>query len=638
MDACNNSESSPTVDMLMVDNTDMEVDKNEPPMVKVSVLNGYIDDPGNTEGTHGNYHSGDVIHIIANDILGKVFIGWSINGDSVVSDVNKSHAAVTIGKNNCTITANYREISQTHTIKVLTGNHGNVLPGDEIIVTDKEDLELFFIPDCGYRISRLVIDGKDVQATSTYILKDVEADHVVEAEYSPSEGRYLVTFKMNLDGYDDIVEEVEAGGLISKPEESQVNGFIFEGWYIDKECRMEWDFDKNTVQEDLVLYAKLTSSTCNIFFDSFGGDYVESFPVDRGTLAKQPDNPTRAGYTFIGWYKDEDLTEQWDFATDIVTDSMILYAKWNINGVTEEPLNSETAVMLAVKEKFDISSYMDEPYEKYAVDNSKLATVTKKGLITAKKPGTVTVTGYKKSGKNWIPGESAIVQIIKPYFAKKTIDARFDGQSLRLYDYLVDHSYKVPDEIISSNEKVAFLTGDKKNTIIRIHGKGTAKITVKYGEGKNAARYSITVKASPPTMSKTKLKLQTGQSATIKMKNTKIVPEWESGGLSIVDDGKITALYAGEETVIAYVEGKMYSCTVNIVEPIIKKKSITIKQGKTGTVGLKNTKLKDIEWVSDDPSIATVDEKGRVTGVSKGTTTIRTFAGYVDNSCVVTVK
>ena len=639
MDACNDSESASTIDMLMIGNTSKEVDKNEPQKVTLSVLNGYIDNPDNIDVTSGCYYIGDVVCLVANEIPGKIFTGWSINGDSVISDANSQYTAVTIGRNNSTITANYRVASQTHTIRILKGDHGSVLPAEEIVVTDKDDLELYIIPDDGYKISKLIVDGEEVASTSAFLLNSVEADHVVEVEFLPSEGKNRVTFCIGKEGFDDIVQEVNTGELISKPKDPQIDGCIFEGWYIDKQCRSEWDFAKNKVQEDIILYAKLTLSTCNIFFDSRGGEYVDIVLVDRGTIAKQPIDPTRDGYTFIGWYKDEDLTSQWNFATDTVTDSMILYAKWRINGVTEEPLNSETAVMLAVKEKYDISNYMDEPYDKYAIDNTKLATVTKKGLITAKKPGTVTVTGYKKSGRNWIEGESAVVQIVKPFFAKKTIDARFDGQILRLYDYLVDHSYKTPDEIISSNEKVAFLTGEKKNTIIHIHGKGTAKITVKYGEGKNAAKYSITVKASFPTMSKANLKIQTGQSAVLALKNTKLIPEWDGGGLVTIDDaGKFTAISAGEGVISATVEGVIYSCNIKVVEPVIKKKAISVKVGGTGAVGLKNTKLKNIEWVSDDTSIATVDEKGRVKGISKGTTTIRTFAGNVENSCTVTVK
>jgi len=47
------------------------------------------------------------------------------------------------------------------------------------------------------------------------------------------------------------------------------------------------------------------------------------------TSDKEPDNPTRRGYAFGGWYKDEACTQafKWD-GTETLTDDITLYAKW----------------------------------------------------------------------------------------------------------------------------------------------------------------------------------------------------------------------------------------------------------------------------------------------------------------------
>lgn len=48
-----------------------------------------------------------------------------------------------------------------------------------------------------------------------------------------------------------------------------------------------------------------------------------------------PENPTREGYLFGGWFKDEACTEVWDFETDTITKPAEgyyenkIYAKWN---------------------------------------------------------------------------------------------------------------------------------------------------------------------------------------------------------------------------------------------------------------------------------------------------------------------
>ena len=47
-------------------------------------------------------------------------------------------------------------------------------------------------------------------------------------------------------------------------------------------------------------------------------------------MVSEPAAPTRDGYTFLGWYTAEG--EKWDFAKDVVTADMTLYAKWSAVG------------------------------------------------------------------------------------------------------------------------------------------------------------------------------------------------------------------------------------------------------------------------------------------------------------------
>ena len=49
-------------------------------------------------------------------------------------------------------------------------------------------------------------------------------------------------------------------------------------------------------------------------------------------ISKPTDDPTAAGYTFGGWYKEAGCTNAWDFANDTVTTDTTLYAKWTATG------------------------------------------------------------------------------------------------------------------------------------------------------------------------------------------------------------------------------------------------------------------------------------------------------------------
>jgi uncharacterized repeat protein (TIGR02543 family) len=50
--------------------------------------------------------------------------------------------------------------------------------------------------------------------------------------------------------------------------------------------------------------------------------------VEEGTLIPRPTAPTMEGYTFIGWYTDEECTSGWNFDTDFPTADMTLYGGW----------------------------------------------------------------------------------------------------------------------------------------------------------------------------------------------------------------------------------------------------------------------------------------------------------------------
>lgn len=74
--------------------------------------------------------------------------------------------------------------------------------------------------------------------------------------------------------------------------------------------------------------------TYTVTFDANGhGTAPASYTdVASGTTINKPDDPTAAGYTFGGWYKEAGCTNVWNFATDTVTTDTTLYAKWTKTG------------------------------------------------------------------------------------------------------------------------------------------------------------------------------------------------------------------------------------------------------------------------------------------------------------------
>ena len=65
-----------------------------------------------------------------------------------------------------------------------------------------------------------------------------------------------------------------------------------------------------------------------ITFDSNGGTDVAPQNQMYGELLDVPENPTREGYEFTGWYLDSACDDKWDEDEDVIETDFTLYAGW----------------------------------------------------------------------------------------------------------------------------------------------------------------------------------------------------------------------------------------------------------------------------------------------------------------------
>lgn len=141
------------------------------------------------------------------------------------------------------------------------------------------------------------------------------------------EAGFLVVFDSN-GGSSVNYQKVLQGGKVTKPTDPTRVNFTFGGWYQDYLFAEAFNFDTDTIQSYTVLYAKWIPIQHTVTFDSNGGSAVESQMVFQTGKAKEPTAPTRAGFTFGGWYLESALTTPWVFGTNTVTEDITLYAKW----------------------------------------------------------------------------------------------------------------------------------------------------------------------------------------------------------------------------------------------------------------------------------------------------------------------
>ena len=124
-------------------------------------------------------------------------------------------------------------------------------------------------------------------------------------------------------------QSVVNGGMATMPEIEPIKaGYTFGGWYKDVGGTQVYDFN-SVITEATTIYVKWNAQTYTVSFNTDGGSAVSNQSVLHGGKATIPEvQPTKAGYTFGGWYKDAGYTETYDFNSNI-TGNTIIYAKWN---------------------------------------------------------------------------------------------------------------------------------------------------------------------------------------------------------------------------------------------------------------------------------------------------------------------
>ena len=337
----------------------------------------------------------------------------------------------------------------------------------------------------------------DYKIILTDTLTGKEFIHVIKL-YNNEES--VVTFDFNGGHQKDNVDinkayfSVGKDTLINKIDDPIRNGYTFEGWYTDTNFTTEWDFENDSVKEDdITLYAKWTKNSYGVVFNSQGGSEVKGQSAKFDEKIEKPQEPTKAGYTFAGWYKEQQCENPWEFETDKVpAHNVTLYAKWILNSteLNHAPTIKAEDKVLQVGDEFNplagITAEDDED-GKIVLTEANII----KNTVNMKEAGTYEVT-YKVTDSKGASAVKTITVIVKKGSSlaqsitiNNKINSLYVGSN-KVFTAIVNAEADIQEvEWSVNNESIASIEVTGNSVKVTAKAKGQVTITAKTKDGSN---------------------------------------------------------------------------------------------------------------------------------------------------------
>ncbi len=263
--------------------------------------------------------------------------------------------------------------------------------------------------------------------------------------------------------------------------------------------------------------------------------------------------------------------------------------------------------------------------------SSKIASVNTYGKVTAKKPGTVTITAKIKNGE-----ASCKVSVEKTTITISQTSVSLErGETLYLSAVTSNQSavtWKSSKKSIAIVDDQGLVTGMKPGeTTVTASADGTCK--------------TCRIRVTYPTikLNRSKLKLFRGQTAKLTAEvSSSVAPVWKSNkkSVAVVDEnGTVTALKHGTAVITASVDSITRSCEIIVEPPEIKvnPEELTLLLGEVTDLTAKVTSGNPAVWSSSNPNVCSVDEDGTITAWQKGRAYIYASEDGTRVRCVVHV-
>ncbi len=367
--------------------------------------------------------------------------------------------------------------------------------------------------------------------------------------------------------------------------------------------------------------------------------------VSFNGIVERPANPVKEGYSFTGWYTEDN--ERFDFDTQIKKNYVLTARMARLNaqsGMVNDVLRSEDGKTIYVVKGQKSVLGKDKNGMWTSTDKKTVAINKKTGKLNVKKAGMAMIS-------NMATGESYMVESYAPVLSAKSVTVQIGKESLLKLNGLPDFfnvSWQSSNvnvaQVIDGNiigvgvgkcKIYAYVGGKKYTATAKIVDKGILPKT--YGDETDVTIY-VKQAFKPKYGSGFNLALATkkldGKTSNATDPATNLRVGIQNGIVQLNDTGMVIGLNTGKAVVTYIASGVTKRINVTVIATATK---MDINLPVSGTekikiTGIKNTELK---WTSENDKIATVDANGMIWAKSVGDTVI--FGQYKETKYTISV-
>ena len=269
-------------------------------------------------------------------IEGKIFEKW------IDQDTGEDVTADTVVNDNITAVAQFRTVD-VYNITVeyyYIGSSGEVIFSTELLQVEHSELPYTITAPSTTKTDPNEVSGAPVYYPETPTVEVKESDFdtdkhcLVRVKYVPYTAVYDFVYMLKDltgNGYTEIDRESNVEGVLNSYVTPTVKTFTYAAHERAEGAVITTSGIDGQPKQELKVYS--TRKNFQLTYESNGGSYVGGTTAPYGSTVQLSSTvPTKTGYTFDGWYLDEDLTQAAGSSV-VLNGNTTVYAKWTGNNV-----------------------------------------------------------------------------------------------------------------------------------------------------------------------------------------------------------------------------------------------------------------------------------------------------------------